>query len=96
MPDPARRPRRPPPLATIAVRLLPYLVLAWGTFAVMGAHQERDSTLHITPGTGCRGIPVRLGAAPEITPVTLRRAAAAAATVQQARAVGRRPALARA
>ena len=81
----------------------------WGQFALpklgwslaspflrhaMGAHQERDSLLYISPGTGYWGIPFRLGAAPEITLVTLRRAAAAAATVHPARAVGCRPALA--
>lgn len=81
----------------------------WGQFALpwlgwslaspflrhaMGAHQERDSLLYISPGTGYWGIPFRLGAAPEITLVTLRRAPAAAATVHPARAVGCRPALA--
>ena len=81
----------------------------WGQFALprlgwslaspflrhaMGAHQERDSLLYISPGTGYWGIPFRLGAAPDITLVTLRRAAAAAATVHPARAVGCRPALA--
>lgn len=81
----------------------------WGQFALprlgwslaspflrhaMGAHQERDSLLYISPGTGYWGIPFRLGAAPEITLVTLRRAAAAAATVHPAYAVGCQPTLA--
>ena len=53
----------------------------------MGAHQERDSLLYISPGTGYWGIPFRLGAAPEITLVTLRRAATSAATVHPAESV---------
>ena len=61
----------------------------WGQFAVprlgwslaspflkhaMGAYRERDSLLYINPGTGYWGIPFRLGALPEVTVVTLRRA----------------------
>jgi uncharacterized protein len=40
----------------------------------MGAHRAGDSLLYINPGTGYWGIPFRLGAYPEITMVTLRRA----------------------
>jgi hypothetical protein len=43
----------------------------------MGAYRERDSLLYINPGTGYWGIPFRLGALPEVTLVTLRRAPAA-------------------
>jgi predicted MPP superfamily phosphohydrolase len=43
----------------------------------MGAHRAGDSLLYINPGTGYWGIPFRLGAYPEITIVTLRRADAA-------------------
>ena len=61
----------------------------WGQFALprlgwslaspflrhaMGAHHERDALLYINPGTGYWGIPFRLGAHPEVTLVTLRRA----------------------
>ena len=71
----------------------------WGQFAVpklgwslaspflehaMGAHIQDDATLYISPGTGYWGIPFRLGANPEITLVTLRPAAEAAATVHRA------------
>lgn len=75
----------------------------WGQFALprlgwslaspfleraMGAHQERDSLLYISPGTGYWGIPFRLGAAPEVTLVTLKRAASvSAATVHAAESV---------
>lgn len=60
----------------------------WGQFAVpkrgwslasqflkyaMGAYQEANSLLYISPGTGYWGIPFRIGALPEITAVTLRR-----------------------
>jgi hypothetical protein len=60
----------------------------WGQFAIpglgwslaslflvhaMGAHREGDALLYINPGTGYWGIPFRLGAAPEITVITLRR-----------------------
>ncbi|MEP6491896.1 MAG: metallophosphoesterase [bacterium] len=73
----------------------------WGQFALpqmgwslaspflkhaMGAHVERDSSLYISPGTGYFGIPFRIGARPEVTLVTLRRADAAAARVHPARA----------
>jgi predicted MPP superfamily phosphohydrolase len=64
----------------------------WGQFALprlgwslaspfrthaMGAYRERDALLYINPGTGYWGIPFRLGALPEVTVVTLRRAPAA-------------------
>ncbi|HTE44741.1 MAG TPA: metallophosphoesterase, partial [Gemmatimonadaceae bacterium] len=73
----------------------------WGQFALprlgwslaspflehaMGAHVEQDSLLYISPGTGYFGIPFRIGARPEVTLVTLRRADAAAARVHPARA----------
>jgi hypothetical protein len=73
----------------------------WGQFAVpkfgwslaspflkhaMGAHVDRASTLYISPGTGYWGIPFRLGASPEVTLVTLKRGAKAAARVHRARA----------
>ena len=51
----------------------------------MGAHQRDDALLYISPGTGYWGIPFRLGAPPEVTLVTLRRAASASATVHKAR-----------
>ena len=53
----------------------------------MGGHQERDSLLYISPGTGYWGIPFRIGALPEVTLVTLRRADAAEVRVGEARAV---------
>lgn len=61
----------------------------WGQFALpkcgwslaspflehaMGAYQEGESLLYVHPGTGFWGIPFRLGAYPEVTRVTLRRA----------------------
>jgi predicted MPP superfamily phosphohydrolase len=52
----------------------------------MGAHHDRDSVLYISPGTGYWGIPFRLGASPEVTLVTLRRARMAAARVHRAKA----------
>jgi len=58
----------------------------------MGGHQERDSLLYISPGTGYWGIPFRIGALPEVTVVTLRRAESAAVRVGPARAVGCRAA----
>jgi predicted MPP superfamily phosphohydrolase len=73
----------------------------WGQFALptlgwslaspflehaMGAHTERDSLLYISPGTGYWGIPFRIGASPEITLLTLRRADVAAARVHPPRA----------
>jgi predicted MPP superfamily phosphohydrolase len=73
----------------------------WGQFALpklgwslaspflehaMAAHVERDALLYISPGTGYWGIPFRIGASPEVTLVTLRAAATAAAHVHPARA----------
>ncbi|HKW49724.1 MAG TPA: metallophosphoesterase [Gemmatimonadaceae bacterium] len=61
----------------------------WGQFALprfgwslaspfldhaMGGHREGDALLYINPGTGYWGIPFRLGAFPEVTVVTLKRA----------------------
>jgi predicted MPP superfamily phosphohydrolase len=40
----------------------------------MGIHREGDSHLYIAPGTNFWGIPFRLGAYPEVTILTLRRA----------------------
>jgi predicted MPP superfamily phosphohydrolase len=72
----------------------------WGQFALpklgwslaspfldhaMGAHVDKDALLYISPGTGYWGIPFRIGASPEITLVTLRGAASAAAHVHRAR-----------
>jgi hypothetical protein len=51
----------------------------------MGAHTRDDSVLYISPGTGYWGIPFRIGARPEVTLVTLRRAATASAHVHRAR-----------
>lgn len=39
----------------------------------MGSHQRGGSLLYINPGTNYWGIPLRLGAWPEVTVVTLRR-----------------------
>lgn len=72
----------------------------WGQFALprlgwslaspflehaMGAHRDGDALLYINPGTGYWGIPFRLGALPEITLVTLRRADHAGMSVGTAR-----------
>ena len=51
----------------------------------MGAHRAGDALLYINPGTGYWGIPFRLGAYPEITLVTMRRAEESAVTVGVAR-----------
>lgn len=61
----------------------PFLALA------MGAHTQEDSLLYISPGTGYWGIPFRIGARPEVTLVTVRRAAEAAAKVHPAKSVRR-------
>jgi hypothetical protein len=55
----------------------------------MGAHTESDASLYISPGTGYWGIPFRIGASPEVTLVTLRRADVAAARVHPARTAAR-------
>ncbi|MFI5257081.1 MAG: metallophosphoesterase [Gemmatimonadales bacterium] len=72
----------------------------WGQFALprlgwslaspflehaMGAHMTEDALLYISPGTGYWGIPFRLGAAPEITLVTLHRGETASAQVHRPR-----------
>jgi predicted MPP superfamily phosphohydrolase len=77
----------------------------WGQFAMpklgwslaspflehaMGAHVDRDALLYISPGTGYWGIPFRLGASPEVTLVTLRRAESASAQVHKAKVHRRR------
>jgi predicted MPP superfamily phosphohydrolase len=76
----------------------------WGQFALpmlgwslaspflshaMGAHTSEDAVLYISPGTGYWGIPFRIGARPEVTLVTLRRATEAAAAVHRARSATR-------
>jgi predicted MPP superfamily phosphohydrolase len=50
----------------------------------MAAHVERDALLYISPGTGSWGIPFRIGARPEVTAVTIRRATTAEARVYPA------------
>lgn len=65
----------------------------WGQFAIprrnwslasrflkhaMGLYREGNSVLYISPGTGYWGLPFRIGALPEVTAVTLRRASTAA------------------
>ena len=51
----------------------------------MGGHRDGDALLYINPGTGYWGIPFRLGAFPEITMVTLKRADEAALSVGKAK-----------
>jgi len=46
-----------------------------------GVYREGGATLYVHPGMGTTGPPVRLGAAPEITVIRLRRAAAAGVDV---------------
>jgi predicted MPP superfamily phosphohydrolase len=73
----------------------------WGQFALpglgwslaspflehaMGVHTQHDSSLYISPGTGYWGIPFRIGASPEVTLLTLRRADVASARAHPARA----------
>lgn len=41
----------------------------------MGSHREQQSLLYINPGTNYWGLPLRIGALPEVTVVTLRRSA---------------------
>lgn len=40
----------------------------------MGVHREGRSLLYINPGTNYWGVPLRIGALPEVTVITLRRA----------------------
>jgi predicted MPP superfamily phosphohydrolase len=49
----------------------------------MAGHQLRDALLYISPGTGYWGVPFRLGAFPEVTIVTLRRAEVASVDVHE-------------
>jgi uncharacterized protein len=49
----------------------------------MGAHRRGGSLLYINPGTNYWGLPLRIGALPEVTVVTLRRSAGAP-TIQPA------------
>lgn len=51
----------------------------------MSGYQRGNSLLYISPGTGYWGIPFRVGALPEITAVTLRRATAAKITVGESK-----------
>ncbi|HLA63761.1 MAG TPA: metallophosphoesterase, partial [Rhodothermales bacterium] len=44
----------------------------------MGEYRQDPSVLYVSPGTNYWGIPFRIGALPEVTVVTLRRAPAAA------------------
>jgi len=41
----------------------------------MGSHREQQSLLYINPGTNYWGLPLRIGALPEVTVVTLRQSA---------------------
>jgi predicted MPP superfamily phosphohydrolase len=45
----------------------------------MGSYREQASLLYINPGTNYWGLPLRIGALPEVTVVTLRRTADSAA-----------------
>jgi predicted MPP superfamily phosphohydrolase len=95
----AHNPALWPALATRGVALTLSGHTHWGQLAVptlgwslaspflehaMGAHQEQDALLYISPGTGYWGIPFRLGASPEVTLVTLRRGDTATARVHAA------------
>lgn len=42
----------------------------------MGSHREGDALLYINPGTNSWGLPLRIGALPEVTVITLRRGGA--------------------
>lgn len=72
----------------------------WGQFAIprlrwslaspflahaMGGHRDGEALLYISPGTGYWGIPFRIGALPEVTLVTLRRALEAGLEVGEAK-----------
>jgi predicted MPP superfamily phosphohydrolase len=52
----------------------------------MGAHERGRSQLYINPGTNFWGIPFRIGALPEVTVLTLRRASAERRGIVAARA----------
>jgi uncharacterized protein len=96
----AHNPALWPSLASRGVALTLSGHTHWGQFALprlgwslaspflahaMGAHTSDDSVLYISPGTGYWGIPFRIGARPEVTLVTLRRAELASADVHRAR-----------
>jgi hypothetical protein len=100
----AHNPALWPSLASRGVALTLSGHTHWGQFALprlgwslaspflehaMGAHAEGDALLYISPGTGYWGIPFRIGARPEVTLVTLRRAPQASALVHRARTVCR-------
>jgi predicted MPP superfamily phosphohydrolase len=100
----AHNPSLWPSLASRGVALTLSGHTHWGQFALprlgwslaspflahaMGAHTSEDAVLYISPGTGYWGIPFRIGARPEVTLVTLRRAATAAAEVHRARSFWR-------
>lgn len=97
----AHNPKLWPALAARGVSLTLSGHTHWGQFALpalgwslaspflehaMGAHADQDALLYISPGTGYWGIPFRLGAAPEVTLVTLRRGDIGATRVHKARA----------
>lgn len=52
----------------------------------MGVHRRGDALLYINPGTNYWGIPFRIGALPEVTVLTLRRAADGHRAIVDARA----------
>ncbi len=96
----AHNPALWPSLASRGVALTLSGHTHWGQFALpklgwslaspflshaMGAHTSEDAVLYISPGTGYWGIPFRIGARPEVTLVTLRRASEASAAVHRAR-----------
>jgi predicted MPP superfamily phosphohydrolase len=102
----AHNPALWPSLATRGVALTLSGHTHWGQLAIptlgwslaspflehaMGAHQQEDALLYISPGTGYWGIPFRLGASPEVTLVTLRRGKAAVAQVHPATRAARFP-----
>lgn len=89
-----------PPLAERGTALTLSGHTHWGQFAIprlrwslaspflahaMGGHRDGDALLYISPGTGYWGIPFRLGALPEVTVVTLRRAERAGLAVGEPR-----------
>ena len=100
----AHNPSLWPSLASRGVALTLSGHTHWGQFALphlgwslaspflahaMGAHTNDDAVLYISPGTGYWGIPFRIGARPEVTLVTLRRAETAAAEVHRAKTAWR-------
>jgi uncharacterized protein len=48
----------------------------------MGAHRKAGSLLYINPGTNYWGLPLRIGALPEVTVLTLRRSPDTAAAIE--------------